>query len=219
MKRRHKRFASALEGLRSLACFLLFIGAVVSVVALLSAGMFLGGRALYRTAVQAGMLWLFWSVLGVLAIAFQALLVWESRRRGRQPAYRVDEGVTKAQLARVQKVLDRCGKKALEPLAESYLMAPDLKSALNDYESLAFDPDDRPYYRSALCEGSTVCAEMEGFYVIGDDGGELTYLVRKGADDGRFYVFDLECAKTPEPYASDWSHFVARCRADRKSSR
>ena len=130
-----------------------------------------------------------------------------------------DEGIDESLLPKVPEILERFGERESVTLPETLLpLAPDIRNFLETWKSVDFwrggeyegDPE---YDRKDLA----VHKDNPAFVLLGGDGGEQTFFVRRDPTDERVYVIDLELdwdLSKPRPYASDIAHWIVLRKQD-----
>ena len=130
-----------------------------------------------------------------------------------------DEGIDESLLPKVPEILERFGERESVTLPETLLpLAPGIRNFLETWKSVDFwrggeyegDPE---YDRKDLA----VHKDNPAFVLLGGDGGEQTFFVRRDPTDERVYVIDLELdwdLSKPRPYASDIAHWIVLRKQD-----
>ncbi len=145
------------------------------------------------------------------AIVLNAIMIIIERKTTMEPYVQewvFDEGVSPEDEIRADDLLAKYGKVDLTILPESFVVPQSIRDFVEKYSTLEFDEYTMDYNRTELLQGEEVEACWRGFYCIGSDGGEISFHVRKSAEDEKIYAFDMEGSKRPEPYASNIRRFV-----------
>ena len=149
--------------------------------------------------------------IGIGAIALNLIMLIIERKSTKPdftPEWQFDEGVSDFDEKQAPELLARYGKENPLSLPDSYELHRSIKDFVERFASLEFDDYTMDYNRKELLRGEETEKCWRGFYNIGGDGGEISFYVRKSADDEKIYAFDMEGSKRPEPYASNIRRFV-----------
>ena len=150
-----------------------------------------------------------------------SVLIWRSVKRKNEKRRKEweenppppDEGIDESLLPKVPEMLERFGERESVTLPENLLpLAPGIRDFLETWKSVDFwrggeyegDPE---YDRKTLA----VHKDNPAFVLLGGDGGEQTFFVRRDPTDERVYVIDLELdwdLSKPRPYASDIARWI-----------
>ncbi len=162
--------------------------------------------------------WRFLAGAAVVYFVARGLMAWRERKTPARREWELDEGVAAEDEAAAEGLLARHGKEELAELPEGMRLEQNVRAFAERWATLEFDEWTRDYDRAELLQGECREAWGKGFYCIGGDGGEILFLVRKSAEDGQIYAFDMEGSARPEPYAGNVRRFVAmRYAAGRKT--
>ena len=147
-------------------------------------------------------------VIGVIVDLF--IIKWERKEAERPfiPEWSFDENVTAADEASAVELLEKYGKKELITLPDTFVLHQSVKEIVEQYATLEFDDYTMDYTRKDLLSGEETQECWKGFYCIGDDGGAISFYVRKSTIDEKIYAFDMEGSSRPEPYASNIRRFI-----------
>jgi len=147
-------------------------------------------------------------VIGIIVDIF--IIKWERKEAEMPfvPEWKFDENVTAADEAHAVGLLERYGKKDVITLSDTFILHKSIREVVEQYSTLEFDDYTMDYTRKELLNGEETQECWKGFYCIGGDGGEISFYVRKSADDEKIYAFDMEGSSCPEPYASNIRRFI-----------
>ena len=150
-----------------------------------------------------------------------SVLIWRSVKRKNEKRRKEweenppppDEGIDESLLPKVPEMLERFGERESVTLPENLLpLAPGIRDFLETWKSVDF-------WRGGEYEGGpeydrknlAVHKDNPAFVLLGGDGGEQTFFVRRDPTDERVYVIDLELdwdLSKPRPYASDIARWI-----------
>ncbi len=164
-----------------------------------------------------------YAVFAVLALAF-VVQIWSSRvdrqTSEEQAPPPPDDGLDESLLPKVPEILEVCGEREPAALPENVLpLAPRVRAFLETWKDidfargLEFEGVFSDYKRDEIARYD----ENPEFVVLGGDGGEQMYFVRRNAGDERVYVVDLEVDSDytkPRSYASDIDRWIVLRRQD-----
>jgi len=147
-------------------------------------------------------------IIGIVVDIF--IVKWERKESKAPfiPEWKFDEDVTDADEVRAIGLLEKYGKIDPVTLADTFILSQSIKDVVEQYATLEFDDYTMDYTRKELLNGEETQECWKGFYCIGGDGGEISFYVRKSADDEKIYAFDMEGSSCPEPYASNIRRFI-----------
>ena len=148
----------------------------------------------------------------MILVCMQIFIVWMQKREEKgaplAPEWKLDEGVADADECRAAELAARYGTEERMALPDSCVIHKSVRGFAERYSRLEFDECTMDYDRRELLRGEETEECWKGFYCIGGDGGEISFYVRKSADDERIYAFDMEGSSRPEPYASNIRRFI-----------
>lgn len=147
----------------------------------------------------------------IIGVVVDVIIIRMHNKESRMPyvrEWRLDEGVLLSDEVRAIDILMKYGRKNLIALSPTIVIPKDVREIVEQYDTLIFDDNTMDYARRDLLNGEETVDCWKGFYCIGDDGGEMSFYVRKSDTDEKIYAFDMEGSRCPEPYASNIRRFI-----------